>query len=69
MIFESKRLLLPQFLVLAIVSFGEVSRTQKEEAKNQCVSLFSWNEFSLMVSVYNQTRIKETSIICKRLDL
>uniref|UniRef100_A0A1J3GAZ2 Long-chain-fatty-acid--CoA ligase n=1 Tax=Noccaea caerulescens TaxID=107243 RepID=A0A1J3GAZ2_NOCCA len=31
-----------------IVSFGEVSTTQKEEAKKQCVSLFSWHEFSLM---------------------
>lgn len=39
------------FLVSAIVSFGEVSTTQKEEAKKQCVSLFSWHEFSLMVSV------------------
>ncbi|KAF2556607.1 hypothetical protein F2Q68_00015748 [Brassica cretica] len=31
-----------------IVSFGEVSTTQKEEAENQCVSLFSWHEFFLM---------------------
>ena len=36
----------------AIVSFGEVSITQKEEAENQCVSLFSWHEFLLMVSLF-----------------
>lgn len=36
----------------AIVSFGEVSSTQKEEAENQCVSLFSWHEFLLMVSLF-----------------
>jgi long-chain acyl-CoA synthetase len=47
-----------------IVSFGEVSSTQKEEAKNQCVSLFSWNEFSLMGNLdeANLPRKRKTDI-------
>lgn len=58
-IFRFMNVLFFGFFVLAIVSFGEVSSAQKEEAKNQCVSLFSWNEFSLMVSVHTSKKKKK----------
>jgi hypothetical protein len=34
----------------AIVSFGGVTNDQKEEAKNHGLSIFSWEEFLIMVS-------------------
>lgn len=36
----------------AIVSFGNISSTQKSEAEELGVSCFSWEEFSQMVSGY-----------------
>jgi hypothetical protein len=36
---------------IAIVSFGGVTNDQKEEAKNHGLSIFSWEEFLILVSL------------------
>jgi long-chain acyl-CoA synthetase len=41
------------FLLLlpAVISFGGVTNDHKDEAKNYGLSIFSWEEFLIMVSL------------------